>query len=167
MRMRENIMEVYKVLSSDEVLLRLLYYVPSGLGDNPLAPDKPNILDKPIEERWQIIQDVIKSGIKQKELDDVPKCRLLIYPGDRRGIRNNYLLSNQDIVIDVIAHVDFDNVDFRCSWICDRVNELLNNNSIVGLSKMYFIDGGQITNLPREYVGYRLVYRFISPNEMR
>lgn len=167
MKMRDNVMEIYKILANDEMLLRLLYYAPSNLGDDPLDSSKPNILDKPIEEKWQIIQDVIKSGIKQSELDSIPKCRLLIYPGNRRGSRNNYLLSNQDIVIDVITHITFDNVDFRCSWICDRVNELLNNTSFIGVSKLYFIDGGQITNLPSEYVGYRLVYRFVSPNEIR
>lgn len=161
MRMRENLMDIYKVLINDETLLRLLYYKPSNMNDDPLSLDKPNILDKPDLDKWNIINDLIVPSVKVTDLDETEKCRVLIFPADRNSAKQNYYFSDQRIIVDVLTHVAFDSVDFRNSWICDRINDLLFNEHVTGIGKMNFI-GGKAINAPNNYVGYRLMYEFYS-----
>ena len=163
MRMRENLMDIYKVLINDEILLRLLYYKPSDMNDDPLSLDKPNILDKPDVERWEIINNVIKRTEKTTDQDQTEKCRVLIYPGKRRGDGRNYMVSEQDVFIDVLVPIYYDEVDFRLSWICDRINELLFDKEITGLNKIKF-NGGGLKNAPNGFIGYTLVYKFSTTN---
>lgn len=160
MRMKDNLSDIYKVLTSDEILLRLLYYLPSSPIDDPLSMDKLNILDMDIETRWNIINDVIKMVEKTDDLIETPKCRLFMYPG-RRSSTGNYLVSDQEIVFDILVHADFQNIDLRLSKICDRLNELICNKEITGMGKILFDSGGRI-GAPTNYIGYRLVYIFGS-----
>jgi hypothetical protein len=156
MRMRENLMDIYRSLTQDETLLRLLFYKPSNASDNPLSPTKENILDKSASDKWDIILDRIKTTSKTDDLDNVEKCRILFYAG-RRGNTSNYLVANQQIIFDVLCHFSFEDVDLRSSWINDRLNEILFNSRITGIGKITF-EGGSPINAPNNYVGYRLTY---------
>lgn len=160
-KMRKNIQDIYKVLVNDETLLRLLHYIDNtddSDANSPLNPSKPNILDMAIATKWDIIQDVIKTTPKIDDLDSDKKCRVLIFPGDRRGT-GNYLISNQKFIFDIFIHVDIDNVDQRLSWVCDCLNELICNERITGMGKILFIDGKNILSI-KNYIGYRLIYEF-------
>lgn len=162
MRMRQNLIDVYKILTRDEILLRLLYYKPQSPNDDPLASDKPNILDKDEVEKWNIISDVIRPIPFIKDLVDVSKCRLIIYPGSRNAT-GNYLLANQEIVFDIFVHIDFEKYDLRLSAICDRINELICGKEIFSTGKVKFVYG-EYVSAPQNYIGYRLVYSFRSVN---
>lgn len=160
MRMRENVMSIGKVFNSDETLLRLLYYKASNFNDSPLSPSKPDILSLP--NKWDIIGQRIVSTQKVEDLSTNQICRILFYPG-RRWKTEKYLVADQEIVIDVLCHVTYDQMDYRLSWICDRVAELMFDERITGLNKMRYKEGGSIT-APNGYIGYRLTYSFGSVN---
>lgn len=164
MDMRKNIQDVYKVLTNDETLLRLLYYKPQDANDSPLATNKPNILSMDAVTKWNIIKDVIKPTSKTDDLAVEPKCRIYFYPARRISSGSNYLFANQQIVFDVMVHFDFEEVDLRLEWICDRINELLFNQRITGFGKISFVEGG-LSPSPEGYLGYRLIYKFTSENE--
>lgn len=158
MQMRKNLQDIYRLFANDETLMRLLYYLPKNQLDDPLDPQKPNILE--MEDKWDIINDRIKPTPKTDDLDQEPKCRLLFYPGVRDNTQN-YLIADQEFIVDVLVHFDYENVDFRMSWICDHVNQLLFDNRVTGMSNMDFV-GGRPISAPRNYVGYSLIYRFRS-----
>jgi hypothetical protein len=165
MRMRENMQDVYKVLTSSETLLRLLYYKPSNAEDDPLSELKPNILDmSELGEgnKWSIIQDRIKTIPKVDDLDKNQICRLLFYPSNRHRT-DNYLISDQDITFDILVHFAYEDVDQRLEWICDVLNELMFDKRITGMGKVTYVDGRPLS-VPQGYVGYRLVYSFGSGN---
>lgn len=164
MKMRQNKQMIFSKFSSDEELLRLLYYKPTNYNDSPLDPLKPNVLDLPEEEKWEIIDDLIKKTDKTDDLDEEPKCRILLYSGSR-GNTDNYLLASQDIVFDILVHINiYDVIDDRLDWICDKINELVSGKAITGIGKSLFKNGGNIP-APKDYVGYRLVYNFGSGKE--
>ena len=163
MKMRESLTRVYNELSSDEELLRLLYYKPENALDDPLSIEKSNVLDKSEDEKWDIIEDVIAKSKKIQDLDSDKKMRILMYLSRRSPERGNYWVSSQYLVVDVVAHKDFDEMDFRLSWICDKVNEILFNNHVAGTGKLKFIDGDDLKT-PDDYVGYRLVYAYSNTN---
>lgn len=162
MRMKESLEAIYKVVTTDETLLRLLYYKPVNQNDNPLDMAKENIIDKPALEKWDIINDIIKKASKIDGLDSESKCRVCFYSGIRNGGRN-YMLSKQDIIFDIYVHFDFEEMDFRASWICDRVSELIFDKDIIDVGKIFFKNGGQI-NAPTGYIGYRLIFNFEDIN---
>ncbi len=159
MRMRESLQTIYRVLTTDETLLRLLYYKPSDSFDNPLDSEKANILDMDDSQKWAIIQDVIKTTPSVANLDTEPKCRICMYHGTRDNNRN-YLIANQKIIFDVLVHFDFDNVDQRLSWICDRLNELMFDKRITGIGRVGFVRGTIIPSSYENYIAYRLIYEF-------
>jgi hypothetical protein len=163
MMMRKMIQDIYKVLVQDETLLRLLHYKPKDALDDPLDPSKPNILDMEEKSKWKIINDCVATTPQVSDLDTSEKCRILFYFG-RRERTDNYLFANQEIIFDVITHVDFDGVDQRLSWICDRVNELIFNKRLTGIGKIYFSGGGIMNNVPNNYTGYKLLYTVGSEN---
>lgn len=167
MKMRENMQDIYKVFTESEQLLRLLFYKPTNALDDPLSTSKPNILDMPPLEKWEIISDRIKTVPKVDDLDVEPKCRLLFYPGNRRKT-GNYAVSDQDIIIDILVHFDYEDVDQRLEWICDIVNDLLYNIRITGTHKFTYgggYPGIYLKDTPQSYVGYRLIYSFGSVNK--
>ena len=164
MNMRENLIKVYTKFASNEELLRLLYYRPANNDDNPFSPSKENVLDKPATERWKIIEDVIAKTNNLDGMDEDRKCRILVYLSNRNSDRGNYWVSNQDLVIDVAVHRDFDDKDFRLAWICDKVNEILFNNHVDSMGKLKFSGGNPLNGFPNGYVGYRLTYSFTNTN---
>lgn len=163
MELKKYSSEIFKVLNSDETLLRLLHYKPTSKTDNPLDPSKPNILDKPINERWAIIDDCIVNAPKFNDLETSSKSRLFYYAGYGRTTNNNYLYTNQIYCFEVFTHYDFQMMDRRNEKICDRLNEILFNNNITGMGKFLFKDRHPI-NAPKDYLGYRLNYEFASQN---
>ncbi|NLD45797.1 MAG: hypothetical protein GX660_01165 [Clostridiaceae bacterium] len=160
MKMKDNMIDIFKVLSGDEVLLRLLYYKPKNALDDPLSADKSNVLL--MENKWDIIDDVLKPIPKTDDLENQTKCRIMFYPGRRLKQPGNYLTASQYVVFDVLVHFDFE-IDFRMEQICDRLNELVFNQNITGMGGGKYIDGNQI-RVPEGYIGYRLTYSFGSVN---
>lgn len=162
MTMRDNIQEIYKFLTVDETLLRLLTYQPSSAADDPLDTSKPNILDMDIEAKEKLIQDRIVTAPKFVDLDKEIKCRLLIYHGHGRK-SSNHLFTRQEFCFDVFTHFMFDNVDQRLSWLCDRLDELMEKKLITGFGNMASKDRRPVS-APNDYSGYRLVYEFYNEN---
>lgn len=162
MKMRENIQEIYKFLTADETLLRLLTYQPSNASDDPLDPIKPNILDTVAQEKWELIDDRIVTAPKFADLDTEVKCRLLLYHGNGRK-SSNHLFTRQEFCFEVFTHFKFDNVDQRLSWICDRLDELMERKPITGFGNMASKDRRPV-NAPTDYTGYKLVYEFYNEN---
>lgn len=161
--MRESLKSIYEVLTTDEVLLRLLYYNSKNDKDNPLEESKGNILDKDDVDRWNIIEDVIKKDSSVNDLENSQeKCRICFYSGARKK-RQNYLISSQDIIFDIYTHININDVDFRLSWICDRLNKLIFSKDIMKLGKIYFKSGSKISS-PTGYEGYRIIFSFEDKN---
>ncbi|NBI28600.1 hypothetical protein [Chengkuizengella marina] len=156
MKMRENMKDLYRLFTTDETLLRLLYYKPTHGNDDPIDESKPNILDMDVSERWGIIEDRIKTTPTSENLDKEAKCRLLFYPG-RRSNTDNYYLANQEIYFDVLSHFNYDGRDMRLSWICDHINNLIFDKKITGIGNVLF-ESGQPIEAPESYIGYRLRY---------
>lgn len=162
MTMRDNIQEIYKFLTVDETLLRLLTYQPSSAADDPLDPSKPNILDMGAQEKWELIGDRIVTAPKFVDLDKEIKCRLLIYHGYGRK-SSNHLFTRQEFCFEVFTHFMFDNVDQRLSWLCDRLDELMERKLITGFGNMASKDRRPVS-APNDYSGYKLVYEFYNEN---
>ncbi len=163
MKMRDNMMDIFNLLSQNEKLLRLLYYKPTNYSDDPLDVNKPNILDMNLDQRWKIIDERIKKTDKVDDLSDNEICRILVHLGRRRSDKGNYLVANQVLNIDVVASYSYEDVDLRLEWICDTINELIFDSRTTGAGKTGFIDGTPIV-CPKGYVGYRLIYGFGSVN---
>lgn len=163
MSMYKNMMDILNVLYFDETLLRLLYYPAKNLKGNipdPLDASLPSVIVTDID--WSIRDSVIKKIPKVDDLTNTPISRLLIYAGRRTSDNQNYLTATQQLIIDIVCHESFEDGDFRSARISDRLNELFVAEKITGIGKMYFVEGGQITGLPTEYVGFKNIYRFGS-----
>ncbi|PKR82850.1 hypothetical protein [Heyndrickxia camelliae] len=162
MTMHKNFMDIYHLLNNDEQLNRLLYYSPLNLIENtpdPLDPSLPNVLD--IDEDWEIRTDRILLTPKSDDLTaDKSICRILIYPGTRIPT-SNYYVADQQLVVDILCHFDYENGDLRSTRISDRLNELFCLNRITGIGKMDYVRGTPI-GAPVQYVGYRHAYEFGS-----
>ncbi len=160
MNMRGNLMDIYKILTADETLLRLLYYPATSLDDSPLSESKANILDKSDSEKWDIIEELIKKTDKANDLTTESRCRVCVYMGNRRSTNNN-AVSNQQVIFDIYSPIEWDDVDFRLTWICDTINDLFGGQRITGLGKTENDIGGRITTVSG-FIGYRLIYDFGS-----
>ena len=128
MKMRENLIELYKVFYNSQPLLKLLNYPSTSYYDDPLA--KPDITDQNVK------NDLIKRSIVVDDLTvERNKGRVLIYPNGRYNTSYNYGVADQIVTIDIFVPITMDEVDFRLSWICDHVNSLLHNERITGIGK--------------------------------
>jgi hypothetical protein len=96
---------------------------------------------------------------KYKDLEKETICRLYVYAGSRRPANNNYLSANQELVIDIMCHSDFENGDLRSLRISDRLNQLFCQSRIVGIGQMDFVGARQI-NAPYEYSGYQVIFEY-------
>lgn len=165
MNMKKYYDDIFKVLINDEELLRLLYYKPIDRLDNPLDGRKQNVLSKPVDEYWTIVDDRIVSAPKFNDIekpDDIPKCRLFFYLGHGRT-GENHLFSRQEIVFEIYVHFDFESMDRRCALICDRLDKILNFQSITGFGKIYPVKRDPLVVLDN-YIGFRLIYEIITEN---
>jgi len=154
--------DVFKVLSNDPDLLKLLYHLPQNNNDNPL--EKEDILSMENEKKWGIIRDRIKFTPVIRGLDNDPKCRVILYNANRKPQSDNRYNSIQQISFDVFAHADYNDVDMRMSMICDRIHELMFDKRITGLGKVEFESGELLGEVVKDYIGYHLTYKIGSGN---
>lgn len=154
MKMRENLIELYKVFYNNQPLLKLLNYPSTSYYDDPLT--KPDITDQNVK------NNLIKRSIVVDDLTvERNKGRVLIYPNGRYNT-SNYGVADQIVNIDIFVPIKMDEVDFRLSWICDHINSLLHNEKITGIGKISFSGGRPIINAVKDYIGYQLSYTFGS-----
>lgn len=160
MGMYENLNDIVKLFYHDETLLRLLYYPPTNFSSiaDPLDSSLPNVKD--IDTDWSIRLDRIMTTAKSDDLETTELCRIYLYAG-RRNPTQNYQVADQEVIVDILCHNDFENGDLRTLRISDRINELLISERITGLGKMDYAGGGQI-GTPNNYSGYGHRYKFGS-----
>ncbi|WP_243357250.1 hypothetical protein [Bacillus litorisediminis] len=161
--MYKNLKDIAVTLQNDETLLRLLYYPPKDLSQNtpdPLDPSLPNILEMDISKLWEIRDKHILFVPKTDDLTGNKLCRVYLYAG-RRIPSRNYLIADQEVIIDTLCHTSYESVDLRSMRISDRINELLVSERITGIGRIDYVDGRQI-NAPLDYVGFQNVYEFGS-----
>lgn len=160
--MREVFASIYKILRSDEELMRLLVYPPENPDKDILHPmDRllPNIVDEESEAYWELVDKHIMMAQKSSDIEPDALVRLYLYPGRRRAIYNNYVIAKQEVVIDVLMHDSYAN-DMRLQWISDRIYELLSLEYVNGsIGKLDFAQGNNWV-APIGYVKYQLVYVF-------
>lgn len=156
--MRALLQEVYKSFSTDEELLRLLYYKPESMSDNPLSPTKDDVLD--MNEKWDIIEDRIRfSPTADGLLDDDPICRILFYQSPRNALKGNYASSIQSFNIDVFVHREFNDVDMRLAWITDHIGTKMSNYYFQNIGTVRFVYGDNL-GAPEGYFGYTTTFEY-------
>lgn len=167
--------EMYKIFINDETLLRLLHYIPKNQLDLPLDPNKPNILELPVEKRFEIINNVIYFTDKKLELDvgESKFGRINFYLDDRvpekvyskgaRKLINNPEVSKQNINVDVHVNMQINSIDFRLYDIVDRINRLLLNVSVGEFTDLKFDYSYSISKTAQGFIGYRNIYYVKSP----
>lgn len=149
---------IYQKLITDEELLRLLNYSPTGYDSennynpDPLDESLPNLFDKESEEYWKMIEERIVLGEKTSELLEQKLCKIYIYEGRRRPVFESYLMATQEVNIDVFIHESFDR-DLRISRISDRINELIALELIAGIGKLEY-KAGNPREAPTHYRRY-------------
>lgn len=174
MKLKEALEKLYIDLSKDETLLRLLHYIPKNALDNPLDTSKSDVLSK--SNSYNIISKILVPSDKTYDLVLESKmCRICFYTGTRkpqasyngasRRQQDNPYASDQIYNFDVYVHVDIDIVDFRMTWICDRLNELLLLNSITDVGDFILAFSSPIGNTPKGFIGYKLAYTTTSLQE--
>ena len=153
MGMSTDINKPLNVFRNDETLLRLLVYKPKSLTDNqpdPLSEDLPDILDLDEDELWALRDKHISTTSNSDDLSDEKLCRIYVYLGNRRPASNNYTLAEQEIIIDVLCHDSYQIKEQRMFKISDRLNELLIDERITGVTKIQYLSGS-IIGSPAEY----------------
>lgn len=172
-----NLIEgVYSQLKDDEVLLRYLHYVPKNQLDNPLDENKPNILELPIKEQFKIVDNTIRFMDKKFLLDlDSQFGRVNVYLGERkpytsyssgaRRLVNNPFVSRQELIVDILIPLDTNRIDMRLFKVIERISCLLNYNNYKQFLGLRHDFGYTISNTPDNYVGYKLIYYTLSPQE--
>jgi hypothetical protein len=154
-RLRQNLLDIFKHVGTDRELLRLLYYPSDPL--DPSKQDVGNLPDFNSIRKERIIRSPKTNDLTTKEI-----CRICMYMGNRDNTQNKKV-ALQDVVFDVYAHIDqYDKNDARALWICDRINELLHGEWITGVGKMESYRSLIIPNPPSGYIGYRMIFTFGS-----
>ena len=152
-----HLLEIFTHLSKDENLLRLLYYPSKHLFDDPLDPEKENILDMG---DTTIIADRIKFTENVSGFDKNKMCRICFYSGNRRqGSQNNYSI-NQNVIFDVLVHRSFQESSLRMEKILDCLDNILLKRRFSSFGKVREIDGHPIGKVAEDYFGYRVIYNF-------
>ncbi|MCI1590397.1 hypothetical protein [Heyndrickxia oleronia] len=163
MGMHDNLFEVFNVLKNDEKLLRLLYYPPQDLAKNipdPLDERLKNIGEMESEKQALIRGEHIYFSPQADDLETKKICRLYLYAGKRRPT-SNYLMADQEIVIDILCPFEYENGDMRSMKIADRINELVCLNRITGIGKVDYVYGNQVNAL-KDYVAYQHIFKVCS-----
>ncbi len=161
MGMYKNIQDILKAVRFDEELLRLLYYKPEDYLSktlDPLDERLPNILDMDLGKQWEIRDERIMVTPKDDDLTNKRICRIFVYFGDRSPQRGNYKMAEQDLIVDVICHSDFENGDIRSTRIGDRLNQIFALSNVTGVGKMNYVRGRLLNRVPSQYVGFQHIY---------
>ena len=82
MRTMDAMIAIEQKLISDETLLRLLHYAPADFYDDPLSPDKPNLIDVDSDDYWKLIKKHIKKTPYVDDLTEEKIGRVIFYIGD-------------------------------------------------------------------------------------
>jgi hypothetical protein len=174
MKLKESLEKLFIELSKDEELLRLLHYDSKNALDDPLDKLKPDITS--LKEKHKIISKVLMPSDKTYDLVlDSKMCRICFYTGTRKPLtsyntssgrlQDNPYASDQVYNFDVYVHVDIDIIDFRMTWICDRLDELLLLNRITDVGDFILAFSSPINNTPKGFIGYKLAYTTTSLQE--
>ena len=160
---------IYLTFTTDERLLRYLYYVPENQLDKPQDYRKQNILDMPPNEKYDIIRNTVYFMDKKFRLD--PKksfSRINFYLGNRSPDRkysggakmliNNPLVSRQEIIIDIYSNMEIHQTDMRMFSIYERIVGLLNDKNVGMFTDLKFDYSLNIPKTPEGFVGLRLIY---------
>jgi hypothetical protein len=161
MGMYKTLKDVYDTFYNDETLLRLLHYLPQSYIDNrkdPLDPSLDNVLK--IDTYSEIRDEIIKLTSKSSDLENKKICRLYLYADVRKPIDGGYIYSDQNIVVDIFCHSDYEK-DLRSMRISDRLNELLIGSRVTGFGKVSYV-GGRPISAPLDYVAYSHKYKIGS-----
>lgn len=176
MNLKKGLDDLFKVLSNDEILLRLLHYIPEDASDKPLDNTKPDVLS--LKNKWEIIDKVLMPTDKKYDLDLESKiCRLCFYTGTRQPLQNynqtsrslsdNPYASSQNYNFDIYVHVDIDHIDGRLTNIADRLNEILLLERVADVGEFVLDFGSPINTTPDGLIGYKLVYNTVSLQESK
>ena len=154
----------FDVIANDDKLLRLLVHKSKNLLDDPLSPTKPGIVGSPTY--FDVIKQNIIRAPKFTDLPDKAICRICMYLGHNIKQRNRMASEKvfiQEVVIDVYVHIDeYEVVDIRSLKICDRLNDLLYDQRVSGVSKVDSPETYSIPNAPTGYIGYKMIFSFGS-----
>ncbi len=167
MNLKQGLEKIYISLQSNQKLLRLLHYIPKDALDNPLDENKKDVND--LSNKHEIISKVLIPSDKTYDLVLKSKmCRICFYTGSRKlqtshngfagRLQDNPYAADQIYNFDVYVHVDIDIEDFRMMWICDTLNEILNNESIADVGTFRLAFSSPINNTPDGFIGYKMAY---------
>jgi hypothetical protein len=177
MHLNKALKNLYKLLSTDEVLLRLLHYVPKNALDNPLDANKVNVMSMSVSEKKAILDTVLLPSDKKYDLDykKVKISRICFYTGTRKPLSSysratkvmtdNPYASEQNYNFDIYVHVDIDTTDFRMTMIADRLNELLQLKQVTDVGDFMLDFCSPIGNTPDGFLGFKMVYKTVSLQE--
>lgn len=176
MQLQESLKKIYRLLSNDEILLRLLHYIPKNAKDNPLDPTKTDICSLPPLDKKEILDSVLIPSDKTYDLQLATKiCRICFYTGTRqplsnyskstRALTDNPYASEQKYNFDVYVHVDVDIMDFRINAILDRLNEILLLEKVTDVGDYVLDFISPIMNTPDGFLGLKAVYKTVSLQE--
>lgn len=156
--LRGVLSSIYKILTEDETLMRLLHYPSTSdraSTPDPLDKSLPDIVDS--DEYWDIVDQTIKTFNKPSNIEEDVINRIYLYASRRRPTFNNYLQASQQVTLDIFVNEKFDS-DLRFYALIDRVNELLALEHIEGMyGKLDFV-GGDPRQAPLGYSLYENVY---------
>lgn len=152
---REALNSIHKVLREDEVLLRLLHYSPMK---KPMSIEHNTFISN-IENQWNIIDKSLLIGETKVEIEEERICRIFLRLGRRRSVFGNYLLADQELVINVYVPNEYERRDMRLEWINDRISELLTHEYISGMGMMIYAKGDSRV-APHDYARYENIYQF-------
>lgn len=156
---RDGIQRIYKVLSEDEEIVRLLWYLPyNTVRPDPLSEALPDLVDFDKDLYWDIVDERILLRQKLNDIEDKKLCRIYLIAGKNRPVFNNHLLSEQDFEIFIYTHDDYES-DMRNTWISDRINNLIVNKGLAGIGEVQ-MKGSDPLASPKEYTLYRHRYSF-------
>lgn len=171
--------DMHTITSTDESLMRLLFYVAQNANDDVLDESRPDIIGNTsyIESGnhevgsalyEDIIQDKIKMSSNADNLNvDDPTCQINLYfdainpVNGTNGIVNKILL-DLNIGIDMYVHREYDTIDARLFKIVSRLYELFYYKLVVGMGEFVMTYSAPITDKEETYdgfVGYRLKFK--------
>ena len=153
---------IYTKLRTSEELMRLLHYPPENYSKkypDPLDKSLPDLVDDS-EKYWDLVEKLIITGTKSTDIEEKGICRLYIYPGRRRPRWGNFLIADQEVVIDILVHESY-NKDMRMEWLIDTISKLIVLERVAGYGQLELTGGN-----PRPqgaaigYSKYELVFSF-------
>lgn len=178
MKLKESLQKLYLIMSTDDILTRLLYYVPVNSIDDPLDPNKTSVINMGYKERQAILDQVLLPTDKRYDLDykKIRISRLCFYSGIRRADYSrtvnsnrqfNPYVSEQTYIFDIYVHVDIDTLDQRLTAIADRLNELFQLKRVNDIGEFLLDYISPINGTPDGFIGMKVAFKTLSAQESR